>query len=87
MKLRSFSIDRLPPNLRQRALKYIDEATKAEQDFIGTIDSLLREHARSELLEVEPNPEEEKRKEARLAELKKIESLHPGRWRAPRKSN
>jgi hypothetical protein len=47
--LRKFPIDRLPPNVRGRALSAINRAGAAGTKIVDGIDSLLRDYARSPL--------------------------------------
>jgi hypothetical protein len=47
------------------------------------IDSVLREFARSAL--IDPDPDSAARAEDRAAKLQQVQALYPGNWRAPRK--
>jgi hypothetical protein len=86
--LRKFPIDRLPPNVRGPAFRAIQRAGAMGIKIADDIDSLLREYARSPL--VDPNPESAESQahaEKRVSELERFQALYPGQsWRAPRRS-
>jgi len=82
LALRSFSIDQLPRELRTKALRAVQDVLAIEIRLAEEIDRILREAARSTLIDPDPNAEEAKRE--RLKELRKIEAMVPGDWRAPR---
>lgn len=81
--LRKFHIDQLPPSVKGSAARTINEVISVADQIANDIDSLLREHARSPL--IDPDTESESRHQERTAKLKQIEGLFPGNWRAPRK--
>ena len=81
--LRTFPIDLLPPEVRGRALRFINIATAEAAKIADDIDSLLRASARSLL--IDEDPEAASRTEERMAGLKHLETLFPGSWRAPRR--
>jgi hypothetical protein len=83
--LKRFPIDRLPPHIRARAVKYINEALRVDQDLMKAIEHVLRESAKSPLLDQELGPELEERMRERRARLKETEALHPGIWRTRRR--
>ena len=85
LALRRFPIDRLPPRIKGGAVRYISQAINARDERANAIDQILREYARSPLIEVESGPELEARTQERQARLKNAEALYPGNWRAPRK--
>lgn len=80
--LLSFPIDRLPKHIRGKAAFAIQRATHADDALGQKIDALLRDYARSAL--IDPDPDTQERIKARKERLKHIEGLHPGAWRAPR---
>jgi hypothetical protein len=81
--LKDFPIDRIHPNLRGRAFRAIQSAEATATAVEDEIDDLLRQYARSPL--IDPDPEAESRAEERVRRLGHIEGLFPGNWRAPRK--
>jgi len=83
--LRKFHIDRLPLHIKAQAATSILNATKMAESMAKGIDAVLRDYAKSPLLDSEIDPELEARTKERMASLKKMEGLHPGAWRAPRK--
>lgn len=80
--LRSFPFDQLPPSVRARAIHFAQEAMKMAGEIVNEIDGVLRDSARSEL--IDPDPTSEKEAQARAAKLKRLEALFPDSWRAPR---
>jgi len=52
--LRKFPIDRLPLRVRGAAFRSIQQASRAEVELADSIDSLLREYARSPLIDPDP---------------------------------
>lgn len=84
LALREFHIDRLPANIKGAAVRYIGQAIVARDELANDIDRLLRQYARSPLLEDESGPELAARTQERQARLKAAEALFPGNWRAPR---
>lgn len=83
LALRENSIDKIPPNIRAKALKAIQDSTRLAGKFADEIDELLQNHAKSEL--IDEDIEAEARLKERTASLKSMQSLYPGSWRAPRK--
>lgn len=79
LALNTYPIDNLPKSARWSALEAIKFVTRGANATVDSIDKVLREYAKSPLLD--DDPEEETRKQERLAELKKLEVLHPGTWR------
>lgn len=81
--LRKFRIDRLPPSIKGAAARAIRKAVLAADRFTTEIDDILREHARSQLIEADSKspPHSQERAE----KLKRLQALYPGSWRAPRK--
>jgi HNH endonuclease len=87
LALRRFPIDRLPQQIKATAVRYISQTINASDELADAIDRILREYARSPLIEVESGPELEKRKRERQARLKKVEALYPGNWRSSRRKS
>lgn len=77
-------IDRLPPDVRGKTYGEIKQALTLVDEMEGEIDSLLRQFARSEL--IDPDQETGKRGKERLARLKATEALFPGAWSKRRKA-
>jgi hypothetical protein len=84
MALRTVHLDQLPRDMRSKIVRYRREAMEAEIHLNTEIDNLLRNRARSVLLDAGSEPEEKGRAEERLAKLRRLEALYPGNWRAPR---
>jgi len=84
LALRRFPIDRLPPQIRAKALQYIKQAIRVDQDLTKAIEHVLRESAKSPLLDEESGPEWQERMRERQARLKETEALYPGTWRSRR---
>ncbi len=82
--LRNFHIDKLSQSIKGKALGAISRATDIANRIPDEIDTMLREHARSPL--VDPDPEAASRAEERASKLEDLPALYPGKWRAPRKS-
>lgn len=80
--LRRIPIDQLPREMKGRVAMTIEKAHSFQMKLAEQVDNLLRSQARSPL--VDPDPKAEERARQRLGELKQIEALHPGAWRAPR---
>jgi hypothetical protein len=79
MSLRRFHFDQLPNHLKGRVAQTISEAAKVAAEMGEEIDALLRQRARSEL--IDPDPEREQRAEDRARKLTELTILHPGAWR------
>jgi HNH endonuclease len=82
--LRNLHIDQLPQSIKGKAARAVSNVSKVADQIADDIDALLREHARSPL--VDPDPEADARAKERATKLKNLEALYPGGWRAPRKS-
>jgi 5-methylcytosine-specific restriction endonuclease McrA len=80
--LRDFPIDQLPRSLRGTVVIARRRAELTAGKMADGIDTLLRLRARSPL--VDPDPDKEERTKKRLLEMKQLEGLFPGKWRAPR---
>lgn len=78
--LRQFRIDQLPQQIRARAQRSIKEALSVQDEMVESIDSILREAAKSALTDSEP--EDQARLAERSARLKHLQGLYPGSWRA-----
>src|SRR6266849_326487 len=78
LALRRFSIDRLPPHVKGAAVRYIGQAITMRGEIVDSIDRLLRQYARSPLLDVESGSELEARTQERQARMQKAEALFPG---------
>lgn len=85
--LRRFHIDRLPPDIKLQAAKSIGNAVKMAESMAKGIDAVLRDYAKSHLIDSEQDQELDARTAERIVNLKKIEGLYPGAWRAPRRKN
>jgi 5-methylcytosine-specific restriction endonuclease McrA len=81
--LRRFHIDQLPKEIKGSAARAIRDAASAQALIVSKIDNILLNHARSPL--IDPDPEAEALDRQRRAELKEIEALFPGKWRGDRK--
>lgn len=81
--LRHFPVDRLPKHLKGQVTTAVIRAGKAAEQIADGIDDALRQHAKSPLIDVDP--EADIRAKERTANLDAIEAIHPGSWRAPRK--
>jgi 5-methylcytosine-specific restriction endonuclease McrA len=82
LALRKFPIDQLPINIKGRAAIAIRRATSIHDQITINIDRLLRENAKSPLIDRDPGAQA--RATERTATLKHLEALFPGNWRAPR---
>ena len=78
--LLSFRIDRLAPAARARAIKARDQVVELVSRLKDDIDDLLRDSAKSGLLD--PDPQAEERFRERRAKLKGYEAIFAGNWRA-----
>jgi hypothetical protein len=81
LMLRRFPIDQLPPPIRGRVIRAVRQAENTQAKIMDEVDTLLREYARSPLLDQEDVVGAEARRRERLDSLKSIEALHPGVWR------
>jgi hypothetical protein len=82
--LRNFKIDRLPAHIRGRANKAIKDIDKFAGTLVDKLDDLLRENAKSEL--VDDDPDVALRGKERQHALNCLGILYPGSWRGPRKT-
>lgn len=83
LALRKFHIDQLPKNVKGSAVRAIQQAVSVANQIADDIDTLLREYARSPL--IDPDPELESRTKKRVAKRIHLQGLYEGSWRAPRK--
>jgi hypothetical protein len=83
LALRKFHLDQLPTNVRGPALRSIRRATELAKSIPEDIDALLRQYARSDL--VDDDPEAQARASERKAKLAELEAIYPGSWRGRRK--
>lgn len=70
--------DELPASLRGRALKYLRDMEEVGRQVPQQIDAFLREMARSNLLDADP--EAERRAKERKKKMKHLEGLLAGEW-------
>jgi hypothetical protein len=84
LALKKFSIDRLPLHLRSPASRGVKALTDAHQLVVVKIDEVLRENAKSVLLD--PDPTAPQQKIESEAKLKAVAAMYPGDWRAPKKA-
>jgi len=82
--LRGIRIDELPPHVKAQALTAIQGLTKFAETLADNIDDILRDSARSPLIEEESESPE--RMQERAARLGRLGNLYPGTWRAPRRA-
>ncbi|THV13864.1 HNH endonuclease [Rhizobium rhizophilum] len=81
--LSRFRVDQLPPEIRKSAINAIKQLDLTQEAIATALNEVLREHARSQLLDTEDDPVERK---ARLNRLKGTEALYPDAlWRAAKK--
>lgn len=80
--LRNFRIDQLPQTIRARAQRAIKDALNVRDELVTNIDDILRETAKSSLLDLE---KDETHAIERAANLKHLEGLYPSSWRASNK--
>jgi hypothetical protein len=78
--LRDFRIDQLPQAIRARAQRAIKDAMSAHDELAANIDDVLRENAKSFLLDKD---DDLAHAATRNANLKHLEGLYPESWRAP----
>ncbi len=80
--LTRFRVDQLPPEIRKSAIDAIKQIDGTQLAIAAAINDVLRDHARSPLLDNDDDPAE---KRARLKRLKGTEALYPDTlWRAPK---
>lgn len=78
-------LDELPPTLRGRALKYLRDMEEVGKQVPQQIDDFLREMARSNLLDVDPDAE--LRAKARKKKMAHLEGLVAGEWQEQAKTS
>jgi len=81
LALRKFPIDRLPPTVRGRVPLVIRQAEATQVRIMDQVDDLLREYARSPLIDDDLDPGADARARKRSEALKNIEAIYPGVWR------
>jgi hypothetical protein len=81
--LRSFAVDTLPTDIRAKVLEKIKQAMNVAEGLSDAIDSVLRDFAKSPL--IDPDGDSERRAKERAKQLQELEAMYPGSWRAPRK--
>ncbi|HXO69980.1 MAG TPA: HNH endonuclease [Bradyrhizobium sp.] len=84
LALRGTHLDRLPPKIRGQVAKSITHAQAVADNIAAEIDKVLRSFAKSEL--IDDDPESLERAKERGKRLDAIKAMHPGSWRAQRKS-
>jgi len=77
--LRRAHIDRLPHGLRGRVVTAIANAAKLGEQLAREIDNILRDFAKSEL--IDPDPESAERAADRKKRMKEHMGLFAGKWR------
>jgi hypothetical protein len=82
VSLRLFQLDQLPQNIKGAALRSMNEANQVIEGLRDRIDALLRDYAKSDL--IDPDPESDDRAREHAAKLASLERLYEGSWRAPR---
>jgi len=88
LALRAFPLDQLPPDIRGLAAQAIGRAGAVAEELAEKADAVLKNFARSPLIDADPEAEE--RRQQRVALMKEKEALWPGLWtgaRKPRQSN
>ncbi len=85
--LRRLHIDQLPTGIKIQAANSIRNAIKMAESMAKGIDAVLRDYARSTLIDADEDTELVARTAERMINLKKVEGLYPGAWRAPRNKN
>ena len=76
--LKQFSIDQLPSAVKGAAAKAIREMDSLGEQIVDEIDTLLRNYAKSEL--IDPDPDAKARARARSVKLRQMQGLAPGEW-------
>jgi hypothetical protein len=77
--LRRAHIDRLPQQLKGEVYTAVLRAAKLGERLSDHIDKVLRDFAKSEL--IDPDPASAERAAERLKRIKELRSLYPGEWR------
>ena len=78
--LKSFPIDRLPVHIKGKAARAITNAVEVVDAVGEQLDDILREYARSELVDPEEGPEYEERQRNRKKAMRASKTLFPGVW-------
>jgi hypothetical protein len=79
--LKKLRIDRLPPNIRGRAVTAMKRMERVAEKFEADIDEMLRNFARSALIDPDTSPDAETRAKDRVEKLEGLEVMFPGVWR------
>lgn len=69
-----------PREIRAKALQKVKEAMDVAEELGAAIDSVLRDFAKSPL--VDPDGDAEQRAKERAKQLQELEAMYPGSWRA-----
>ncbi len=77
--LRNFHIDQLPPEIKGKASKAISDVSATADGITERIDAILRENAKSSLIDHDPNAEQERLE--KQMKMNSFQALHPGAWR------
>ncbi len=77
--LRRSHIDILPAKLRGQVVTAIARAQRIGESIADQIDKVLREFAKSEL--IDPDPQSQERAEARKERLNQMQGIYEGKWR------
>jgi len=75
--LRGLPADQIPPGIRARAMRMVQDAVKMQRELSGDIDAVLEAYAKSALLTADGIEETERQRTARAEELKRIEGMYP----------
>jgi hypothetical protein len=78
--LRSIPPDRLPPEMRARAMRMVDSVLSRNQKLVENIDDLLTSYARSPLKDAEESGEDEAERLERERRMRKFQAMYPGNW-------
>jgi hypothetical protein len=82
--LRNYKIDRLPPNIRARAVAIGRKAEQLQTELEEDIDAVLRSHAASPMADTDPK--QGARAELRAQSFAQLRRTFPGRWRGRSKT-
>jgi 5-methylcytosine-specific restriction endonuclease McrA len=83
--LREIRVDQLPKSIaKAKVVANIQKADKVAERLADEIDELLRDFAKSPL--IDDDLEADARNQESAKKLRELEVLYPGAWRAPRKS-
>jgi hypothetical protein len=83
--LKGSQIDRLLPDVRGRVFTAIMRAARLGDQLADEIDGLLREAAKSKL--IDPDPQSEERAASRKERMKRLQGLFEGSWRGRDQNN